>query len=281
MLKVAVPNKGTLSEPAAEMLREAGYRQRHESRDLTVLDLANDVEFFFLRPKDIAVYVGSGELDLGITGRDLAADSGAPVEELISLGFGYSTFRYAGPADHDWHVADLAGKRIATSYPNLARNDLAAHGIAAQVIRLDGAVEISVQLGLADAIADVVDSGRSLRQHGLVAFGDVICASEAVLLTRQDSKVSAAAKQLASRLQGVVFAQQYLMLDYDCPLELLGRAMAITPGLESPTVAPLADPAWRAVRAMVRRDQVNPVMDALAELGAKAILASDIRSCRL
>ena len=281
MLKVAVPNKGTLSEPAAEMLREAGYRQRHESRDLTVLDLANDVEFFFLRPKDIAVYVGSGELDLGITGRDLAADSGAPVEELISLGFGYSTFRYAGPADHDWHVADLAGKRIATSYPNLARNDLAAHGIAAQVIRLDGAVEISVQLGLADAIADVVDSGRSLRQHGLVAFGDVICASEAVLLTRQDSKVSAAAKQLASRLQGVVFAQQYLMLDYDCPLELLGRAMAITPGLESPTVAPLADPEWRAVRAMVRRDEVNPVMDALAELGAKAILASDIRSCRL
>ena len=281
MLKVAVPNKGTLSEPAAEMLREAGYRQRHESRDLTVLDLANDVEFFFLRPKDIAVYVGSGELDLGITGRDLAADSGAPVDELISLGFGYSTFRYAGPADHDWHIADLAGKRIATSYPNLARNDLAAHGITAQVIRLDGAVEISVQLGLADAIADVVDSGRSLRQHGLVAFGDVICASEAVLLTRKDSKVSSAAKQLSSRLQGVVFAQQYLMLDYDCPLDLLGRATAITPGLESPTVAPLADPAWRAVRAMVRRDEVNPVMDALAELGAKAILASDIRSCRL
>jgi ATP phosphoribosyltransferase len=281
VLKVAVPNKGTLSEPAAEMLREAGYRQRHESRDLTVLDLANDVEFFFLRPKDIAVYVGSGELDLGITGRDLAADSGAPVDELISLGFGYSTFRYAGPADHDWHIADLAGKRIATSYPNLARNDLAAHGIAAQVIRLDGAVEISVQLGLADAIADVVDSGRSLRQHGLVAFGDVICASEAVLLTRKDGEVSSAAKQLANRLQGVVFAQQYLMLDYDCPLELLGRATAITPGLESPTVAPLADPAWRAVRAMVRRDEVNPVMDALAELGAKAILASDIRSCRL
>ena len=281
MLRVAVPNKGTLSEPAAEMLREAGYRQRNESRDLTVLDIANDVEFFFLRPKDIAVYVGSGELDLGITGRDLAADSGAPVQELISLGFGYSTFRYAGPADRDWHVADLAGKRIATSYPNLARNDLAAHGIAAQVIRLDGAVEISVQLGLADAIADVVDSGRSLRQHGLVAFGDVICASEAVLLTRMDNDVSAAATQLVNRLQGVVFAQQYLMLDYDCPVELLTRATAITPGLESPTVAPLADEAWRAVRAMVRRDEVNPVMDALSELGAKAILASDIRSCRL
>ncbi len=281
MLRVAVPNKGTLSEPSAAMLREAGYRQRYESRDLTVLDVANDVEFFFLRPKDIAVYVGSGELDLGITGRDLAADSGAAVDELIGLGFGYSTFRYAGPADHQWHIADLAGKRVATSYPSLARKDLAEHGIRAEVIRLDGAVEISVQLGLADAIADVVDSGRSLRQHGLVAFGDVICASEAVLLSRGGAPVSGAARQLCSRLQGVVFAQQYLMLDYDCPEHLLERATAITPGLESPTVAPLADPAWRAVRAMVRRDEVNPVMDALVELGAKAILASDIRSCRL
>ena len=281
MLRVAVPNKGTLSEPSAAMLREAGYRQRSESRDLTVLDVANDVEFFFLRPKDIAVYVGSGELDLGITGRDLAADSGAQVDELLGLGFGYSTFRYAGPADHDWHIADLAGKRVATSYPNLARKDLADHGIEADVIRLDGAVEISVQLGLADAIADVVDSGRSLRQHGLAAFGEVICTSEAVLLSRRGVQVSAAARQLCSRLQGVVFAQQYLMLDYDCPEHLLARATAITPGLESPTVAPLADPAWRAVRAMVRRDEVNPVMDALAELGAKAILASDIRSCRL
>ena len=281
MLKVAVPNKGTLSEPAAEMLREAGYRQRHESRDLTVLDLANDVEFFFLRPKDIAVYVGSGELDLGITGRDLAADSGAPVDELIGLGFGYSTFRYAGPEHKDWQVADLAGARIATSYPKLTRNDLAAHGIAADVIRLDGAVEIAVQLGVADAIADVVDSGRSLRQHGLVAFGEVILRSEAVLLTRMNTEPSSAARQLANRLQGVVFAQQYLMLDYDCPVELLDRATAITPGLESPTVSPMADPAWRAVRAMVRRNEVNPVMDVLYELGAKAILASDIRSCRL
>jgi ATP phosphoribosyltransferase len=281
MLKVAVPNKGTLSEPAASMLREAGYRQRHESRDLSVLDLANDVEFYFLRPKDIAVYVGSGELDLGITGRDLAADSGAPVRELIGLGFGYSTFRYAGPEHKDWQIADLAGARIATSYPNLTRNDLAAHGIAADVIRLDGAVEISVQLGVADAIADVVDSGRSLRQHGLVAFGQPILKSEAALFTRLDTEPSAAATQLANRLQGVVFAQQYLMLDYDCPLDLLDRATAITPGLESPTVSPMADPDWRAVRAMVRRGEVNPVMDALYDLGARAILASDIRSCRL
>ena len=240
MLRVAVPNKGTLSEPAADMLREAGYRQRHDSRDLTVLDSANDVEFFFLRPKDIAIYVGSGELDLGITGRDLTADSGAPVSEELGLGFGHSTFRYAAPTGRDWKVADLAGLRIATAYPNLVRQNLAAAGLAADVIRLDGAVEISVQLGVADAIADVVGSGRTLRQHALTPFGDVICDSEAVLISRAGSDVSGAARQVVSRLKGVVFAQQYLMLDYDCPKKFLEQATQITPGLESPTVAPLA-----------------------------------------
>jgi ATP phosphoribosyltransferase len=281
MLRVAVPNKGTLSEPATEMLREAGYRQRHDARDLTVLDAANDVEFFFLRPKDIAIYVGSGELDLGITGRDLTADSGAPVSEQLGLGFGYSTFRYAAPIGRNWQLADLTGLRIATAYPNLVMANLAAEGIAADVIRLDGAVEISVQLGVADAIADVVGSGRTLRQHALAAFGEVICNSEAVLIARAGGQIDAAARQVISRLQGVVFAQQYLMLDYDCPKRLLDRATRITPGLESPTVAPLADPEWVAVRAMVLRSTANPVMDSLAALGAKAILASDIRSCRL
>jgi len=281
MLRVAVPNKGTLSEPATEILTEAGYRQRHEPRDLTVLDPTNDVEFFFLRPKDIAIYVSSGELDLGITGRDLALDTASKVTELVELGFGHSSFRYAARTAENLSVADLAGRRIATSYPNLVRTDLQQRGIEAEVIRLDGAVEISIQLGLADAIADVVGSGRTLRQNGLTAFGEVILASEAVLIARADAEVTPPIRQLANRLQGVVFAQQYLMLDYDCPKQLLAAATDITPGLESPTVAPLADPAWVAVRAMVQRSEANPVMDALAELGAKAILASDIRSCRL
>ncbi|HWD02443.1 MAG TPA: ATP phosphoribosyltransferase [Amycolatopsis sp.] len=281
MLRVAVPNKGALSAAAAEMLSEAGYRKRHDGKDLTVLDPVNEVEFFFLRPKDIAIYVGSGELDLGITGRDLALDSGAPVEEVLALGFGGSTFRYAAPAGQDWKPSDLHGKRLATSYPRLVREDLERHGVEAEVIRLDGAVEISIQLGVADAIADVVESGRSLRQHNLVAFGDPICVSEAVLLQRAGSEAVKAKTQLAARLRGVVFAQQYMMLDYDCPRTLLDQAIAITPGLESPTVAPLAEPDWVAVRAMVPRKEVNRIMDELAETGAKAILASDIRSCRL
>jgi len=280
MLRVAVPNKGTLAEPASAMLAEAGYRQRHDAKDLTVIDASNEVEFFFLRPKDIAIYVGSGELDLGITGRDLALDSEAPVTERLALGFGGSTFRYAAPLGRDWKVDALEGLRIATAYPRLVRADLARHGVVAEVIRLDGAVEISVQLGVADAIADVVGSGRTLRQHGLAAFGDPICASEAVLVERSDAAPSAERAQLAARLQGVVFAQQYLMLDYDCPRTLLDEAVAITPGLESPTLAPLADPGWTAVRAMVPRRDANRIMDELSARGAKAILASDIRSCR-
>jgi ATP phosphoribosyltransferase len=283
MLRVAVPNKGTLSEPASEILAEAGYRRRTDPKDLTVLDPVNQVEFFFLRPKDIAIYVGSGELDFGITGRDLVLDSDAPVRERLALGFGSSSFRYAGPAGQEWTAADLAGKRIATAYPNLVRKDLAAKGIDATVIRLDGAVEISVQLGVADAIADVVGSGRTLGMHHLVAFGEPLCDSEAVLIERADAghrQQSAAGDQLVARVQGVVFGQQYLMLDYDCPRSALEEATSITPGLESPTIAPLADPDWVAVRALVPRRGVNEIMDELAAIGAKAILASDIRFCR-
>jgi ATP phosphoribosyltransferase len=281
MLRVAVPNKGALSESAAEILSEAGYRRRSDSKDLTVLDPANGVEFFFLRPKDIAIYVGSGQLDLGITGRDLALDSGAAVEERLALGFGRSTFRYAAPAGKEWAPEDLGGLRIATSYPNLVRKDLAERGLEATVIRLDGAVEISIQLGVADAIADVVESGRSLRQNNLVAFGESLCDSEGVLIERAGTPgTDSARKQLIARVQGVVFAQQYLMLDYDCPKAILDQAVKITPGIESPTLAPMVDDNWVAVRAMVSRKVHNNVMDELAELGAKAILASDIRSCR-
>ena len=281
MLRVAVPNKGTLSEPASEILSEAGYRRRTDPKDLTVVDPANNVEFFFLRPKDIAIYVGSGQLDFGITGRDLAAESDAPVRERLALGFGSSMFRYAAPAGRQWRVEDLAGKRIATAFPNLVRKDLSARGIEATVIRLDGAVEISVQLGVADAIADVVGSGRTLGLHNLAAFGEPLCDSEAVLIERDGADGNAAARdQLAARVQGVVFGQQYLMLDYDCPRSVLDAATAVTPGLESPTIAPLADPAWVAVRALVPRRDVNAIMDELAAIGAKAILASDVRFCR-
>lgn len=281
MLRVAVPNKGALSEAASGILTEAGYRKRSDPKDLTVIDAVNDVEFYFLRPRDVAIYVSSGTLDLGITGRDLAADSLSEVIEEVPLGFGSSTFRYAAPGEQEWSVADLHGKRIATSYPNLVRKDLAARGLEAEIIRLDGAVEISIQLGVADAIADVVGSGRTLRLHGLTAFGDSLCDSEAVLVRNPARpEPTKAALQFIKRVQGVVFGQQYVMIDYDCPKSLLDAAVAMTPGLESPTVSPMLDPEWLAVRAMVPRKTHQSLMDDLSEIGVRAILASDIRSCR-
>lgn len=280
-LRVAVPNKGSLSEAATEILREAGYATRGDSKALTVVDDANSVEFYFLRPKDIAIYIASGHLDVGITGRDLAADTREETEELLELGFGASTFRYAAPKDEDWSIDKLAGKRIATAYPNLVRKDLRERGIDAQVIRLDGAVEISIRLGVADAIADVVSTGRTLRTQGLKPFGEPLCVSEAVLVGRKGEEITDAERVLIKRIEGILHAQNYVMLDYNVPRAVLDDATTVTPGLSAPTVSPLANPGWVAVRAMVPRVEANALMDSLSALGAEAILATDIRIARI
>jgi len=281
MIKIAVPNKGSLSEAAVEILEEAGYKGRGDSRALAVFDKANDVEFYFLRPKDIAIYVANGKLDMGITGRDLARDSGADVDELLPLGFGASTFRYAAPADETWTVEDLAGKRIASAYPNLVKDDLAARGLEAEVIRLDGAVEISIKLGVADAIADIVSTGNTLRKQGLAPFGEPLVTSEAVVVGRRDLEPTGEHNLVLRRIQGVLTAQNYLMIDYNISRENLEQASAVTPGLSGPTVSPLAREDMVAVRALVPRKGVNSVMDQLDELGAEAILASELRIARI
>lgn len=281
MLRVAVPNKGSLSESSVEMLHEAGYRQRHDRRELVLADPDNDVEFFFLRPRDIAVYVGSGTLDVGITGQDLLLDSKVPAEEILPLGFGRTTFRFAAPAGTFTELGQLAGRRVATSYAGLVGDYLAGRGVSADVVRLDGAVETSVQLGVADAIADVVETGGTLRAAGLAVFGEPIVTSEAVLIRRKGAAADARTDVLVRRLQGVLVARQYVLMDYDVKVDLVEQACAITPGLESPTVSPLHDSGWVAVRAMVPRKRTNQVMDDLYALGARAILVTTIHACRL
>lgn len=282
MLRIAVPNKGSLAEPASEMLREAGYRQRRDPRELVMVDPDNQVEFFFLRPRDIAVYVGSGTVDGGITGRDLLLDSGARAIEHMALGFGGSTFRYAAPAGTATTLADVSGLRVATSYEVLVAAHLAENGVSASVVRLDGAVESSVQLGIADVVADVVSTGTTLRGAGLEVFGEPILESEAVLIRPQDGEHARAGLEvLTRRLAGVMTARRYVLMDYDVPIDRVERAVAITPGLESPTVSPLHDGGWAAVRAMVRADATNQVMDELYEVGARAILVTQIHACRL
>ena len=279
MIRIAVPNKGSLADASIAILKEAGYRQRVDARDLVLLDPDNGVEFYYLRPRDIAIYVGSGELEAGITGRDLLIDSGAPANEILELGFGGSTFRFAGSADRDWQLSDLAGKRIATAYPGLVAAHLKNLNISAEVVRLDGAVESSVRLGVADVIADVVSTGNTLRQAGLKIFGDPILQSEAVLI--KNSSQADGLEILMRRLQGVVTARKYVLLDYDIPKSALDRACELTPGLESPTISPLQKQDWVAVRAMVPRQDTNSVMDDLWTIGARGILVTDIHACRL
>ncbi len=279
MIRIAVPNKGSLADSSIAILKEAGYRQRVDARDLVLLDPENGVEFYYLRPRDIAIYVGSGELEAGITGRDLLIDSGAPAKEVLNLGFGGSTFRFAGSADREWKTSDLAGKRIATAYPGLVANHLKELKISAEVVRLDGAVESSVRLGVADVIADVVSTGNTLRQAGLKIFGEPILKSEAVLI--KNASQADGLEILMRRLQGVVTARQYVLLDYDIPRSALDRACELTPGLESPTISPLQKADWVAVRAMVPRQDTNAVMDDLWTIGARGILVTDIHACRL
>jgi ATP phosphoribosyltransferase len=281
MLRIAVPNKGSLSEPASQMLTEAGYRQRSDSRELMLLDTDNDTEFFFLRPRDIAVYVGSGRLDVGITGQDLLLDSGAHAESILPLGFAGSTFRFAARPGTAESVRDLAGRRIATAYPGVVESYLAEQGISAEVIRLDGAVETAVRLDVADAIADVVSTGTTLRNAGLEIFGEPLLTSQAVLVQRTGQQQPARVEQLVRRLQGVIIARQYVLMDYDIPDELVEKAVALTPGIESPTVSPLVKPGWSAVRSMVKRRETNAIMDELWQLGARGILVTDIHACRL
>ena len=281
MLRIAIPNKGSLADESIAILKEAGYKQRSDSRDLVLVDVANAVEFYYLRPRDIAIYVGSGELEAGITGRDLLIDSGAQASEVMALNFGGSTFRFAGPTAKGYSLKDINGKRVATAYPGLVQSHLSNLGISAEVVRLDGAVESSVRLGVADLIADVVSTGNTLRQAGLEIFGEPILTSEAIVISRKDVPIAAELEVLIRRLQGVVTARQYVLMDYDIKKIDIDAACAITPGLESPTISPLQNPDWLAVRAMVLRSETNKVMDDLYAMGARGILVTDIHACRL
>ncbi|MFE4373740.1 ATP phosphoribosyltransferase [Streptomyces sp. NPDC056835] len=282
MLRIAIPNKGSLSGPASAMLHEAGYQQRKESKELVLVDPDNEVEFFYLRPRDIAIYVSSGRLDIGITGRDLLLDSGANAEEILPLGFARSTFRYATKPGTAERVEDLGGMTVATSYEGIVAKHLADNGVDASVVHLDGAVETAIELGVAQVIADVVETGTSLRNAGLEVIGEPIMTSEAVVIRRsgadgEEPKV----RQFLRRLQGVLVARTYVMMDYDCRAEHLERAVALTPGLESPTISPLHNEGWVAVRAMVPAKEAQRIMDDLYELGARAILTTAIHACRL
>lgn len=279
MLRVAIPNKGILSDYATAMLAEAGYAVRKDNKTLRVVDTRNNIEFFYLRPRDIATYVGTGALDLGITGLDLLMDSRSQAVRVADLNFGQSTFTFAGVIGEFNSIEQISGKRIATAYKNVVEDYLTQKGIKAEVIALDGAVESAVSLGVADLIADVVSTGNTLRQAGLEPFGEVILKSSAYLIANSSSSNKHAA--LLRRLNGVIVAREYVIFDYDCPTSLVEKASVITPGIESPTISPTKDPSWVAVRALVLSSETNLKMDELYELGARAILVGAIHAARI
>lgn len=285
-LRVAVPNKGSLSAEALQLFADAGYRAHRRDREIRTVDTVNDLEFFFQRPKDIATYVGTGTLDAGVTGLDLIANTDAPVEPILELGFAWSQFRLAGRPGEFTEVAELAGRRVATSFPGLLAKHLAEHGVdSVEIVSLDGAVENAIELDVADAVADVVETGGSLRNANLVAFGEPVLTSQAVLVKstrrKMDEAQLAAMTGLTNRLQGVLHSRTYALIDYDCPKAVVEQACALTPGMESPTISPLADPEWVAVRTLVPRRQMQPIMDELYAIGCKAILVTSLEACRL
>ncbi len=280
MLRVAIPNKGILSENAVSILKEAGYATRRDPAELHLVDELNQIEFFYLRPRDIATYVGEGSLDAGITGLDLLMDSASKAEEVANLGFGESNFRFAVSADSKIEtIAELAGKRIATAYPTLLERYLETNKVSATIVKLDGAVETAIRLGVADAVADVVSTGNTLRKANLRVIGPVVIASTARLIAAPGK--SDLTKRLLRRIEGVIVARDYVLMDYDCPKAIVDKAMKITPGIESPTLSPLADENWVAVRALVKASETNAVMDQLSDLGAKAILVTSLHAARI
>jgi ATP phosphoribosyltransferase len=282
MVKIAIPNKGSLSEDAIGLISEAGYKCKRYGSELVLLDKKNDVEFYFLRPRDIAIYVGNGFLDLGITGRDLALDSGTKVHECLALNFGQSSFYYAVPQSSSLTPDGFNGLRIATSYPHIVELDMERRGLKTTIVELDGAVEISIKLGVADAIADVVQSGRTLTEAGLKTVGEPILVSEALLIAHSaDSLKNVIADTFVKRLKGIIVAREFVIVEYDIPKDMVQKACAITPGIESPTISPLSKENWYAVKAMIKKNQLNNIMDSLADIGAKGIIVTDIRTCRI
>ncbi len=283
MLQIALPNKGALSDGAVQLASDAGYHCKRRGRELSVRDHHNGVEFVFLRPRDIATYVSNGVLDLGVTGLDLLHDSGADVKHVMDLGFGEARFCYAVPKESDLTPdAFTADTRIATSYTNLVRKDLDRRGVDADIIDLDGAVEISIDIGVADAIADVVQTGRTIDEAGLETAGPPILDTQAILVAQNgDVAQIESARLFAERVRGILVAREYVVVEYDLPRSSLSEARTITPGIESPTVSPLSKDGWVAVKAMVEQDDVNAIMDDLTDIGAKGIIITDIRTCRI
>ena len=280
-LRIGVPSKGRLAELAAELLKEAGLNFRRQERSLFARCKEMPLDVTFLRTEDIPVLCAEGAIDMGITGSDLIAESGAEMLSRLDLGVGQCRLSICVPEDSGIHApAQLHGKRIATSFPHVTKTYLNGHGADVHLVHLSGSVEVMIALGVADAIVDLVETGSTLAANRLRILED-IGRYETVLIQNVDRRHSDVADRVVRRLEGVVIARSYSLLEYNVPREKLPQAEKITPGFNSPTVSALEDPGWCAVRVMVRRNEVIAIMERLEALGASAILETQITNCRL
>ncbi|MGE3074184.1 MAG: ATP phosphoribosyltransferase [Dehalococcoidia bacterium] len=280
MIKIALPNKGALFEPTLDMISSCGYRIAKVGSSLSSIDSENNVEFYFLRPGDIPVYVATGILDGGITGKDFAAEKGVRQDPVIDLNYGHSQLRAAVPADSPITTLDeFAQLKIATSLPEIVRSFFAPREL--DIVQLEGAVEISVQLGIAEGVVDVVDTGTTLRQAGMRVVGESLFASNAGLFASPGHEEAPEMTILRQRLEGKLVAYEYMMVEYDVPGDILQRACEITPGLESPTITKLQREGWYAVKAMVKKRNAHRIMDELSSIGCRGILLTSIESARI
>ncbi|HCK72347.1 MAG TPA: ATP phosphoribosyltransferase [Planctomycetaceae bacterium] len=280
-LRIGLPSKGRLAEVSEQLLKKAGLKFRRQNRSLFARVSDMPVDIIFLRTDDIPVLCAEGALDMGITGSDLVAEADVDLDERLQLGVGKCRLAICVPDDGDFNdAASLDGQRIATSFPTVTRKYLGQHGAEAHLVKLTGSVEIMISLGIADAIVDLVETGSTLAANRLRIL-DEIGNYQTILVQNKERRHADLADRIVRRLQGVVIAQGYSLLEYNIPREKLAQAEEITPGYNSPTINPLEDNDWCAVRVMVKSSQVSTVMDQLDELGASAILETQINNCRL
>ena len=280
-LRIGIPSKGRLSELATELLLQAGLNFRRQDRSLFARVSSMPVEITFLRTDDIPTLCAEGAIDLGITGSDLVQEANAEVQVRMKLGVGRCKLAICVPTHSDVaEPSQLAGKRVATSFPNTTERFLKQHDAPVHLVKLNGSVEVMISLGVADAIVDLVETGSTLAANQLRILTE-IGHYETVLIQSPACRDLVTADRIVRRLEGVVIARDYSLLEYNVPRIKLAAAEAVTPGFTSPTVTSLEDSGWCAVRAMVKSSEVIPIMEKLEALGALAILEMSINNCRL
>ena len=280
-LRIGVPSKGRLSEISGDLLKQAGLSFRRQTRSLFARVKGLPIDLVFLRTDDIPTLCAEGAIDLGFTGSDLVEEAEADIQTRMKLGVGRCRLAVCIPDQTDWDsVKQLDGSRIATSFPNVTKAYLQKHGAAAHLVQLSGSVEVMIQLGIADAIVDLVETGSTLAANRLRVLDD-IGSYETVLIQNDHCVDTETADRVVRRLQGVVIARDYSLLEYNIPKEKLADAETITPGFDSPTINTLEDPKWCSVRVMVKRGEVIDAMEKLEKLGASAIFETTIANCRL